>query len=621
MFKFHALRGMSTMLFIIVMSVSQAVMSQSLSNQMDIRVLIDVSGSMKQTDPNNLRIPALQVLTQLLPIGSKAGVWQFANTPKVIVPHGDVNTQWQQKASIAAQQISSIGQFTDIGAALKSASFNAQDQSQGRQLHIILLTDGMVDVSKDDAQNERARSALLKPILQQYINVGARVHTIGLSHKADKATLSAIAQGTDGLFEVAINADQLLDIFLRALDNTVVTQQVPVKRSEQSFLVQPGIDSMTIMVEKNGDENIKLKDGNQRIFGKEQTLSNQQWQSSATHDVIRIQKPIPGKWALISDTATLKRINVVGQLQILLQQSHQNIKVGQRSYIDVQLADEKGKLLSAEQLQGFKLEVTMDNDNQQVFQQQQVFLADVKTRMHLPVLNEPGLYNLTISVVNGQFIRTINRSLRVHPLIAISAADGTDAGQQNTMTMPVAKEVAVIVGQSANLMSQSEAMVVSKETASPALQALMVEQVASETAEVGILAAVAKELNTTAIQLSEQTTSEQTTSEQVLIEEPVTTELVDVTAEPETAASQISDLVKKLKDKIISQGTSTQNTPNAVAKASSNNAQASEAEGGLSDQLRWFVVGGAVVVLLLLLVILRRTSKPSTTNPKKHDQT
>jgi len=149
----------------------------------------------------------------------------------------------------------------------------------------------------------------------------------------------------------------------------------------------------------------------------------------------------------------------------------------------------------------------------------------------------------------------------------------------------------------------------------------MVEQVASETAEVGILAAVAKELNTTAIQLSEQTTSEQTTSEQVLIEEPVTTELVDVTAEPETAASQIADLVKKLKDKIISQGTTTQNAPNAVAKASSNNAQASEAEGGLSDQLRWLVVGGAVVVLLLLLVILRRTSKPSTTNSKKHDQT
>jgi len=209
----------------------------------------------------------------------------------------------------------------------------------------------------------------------------------------------------------------------------------------------------------------------------------------------------------------------------------------------------------------------------------------------------------------------------VHPLIAISAADGTGDAQQNTMTMPVAKEVAVIVGQSANLISQSEAMVVSKETASPALQELMVAQLASDSAEVEILAAVAKELNTTASQMSEQATNEQTANEQVPTEESVTTELADLIAEPETATSQIADLVKKLKGKIISQGTTTQNAANAVAKASGNNAQASEAEGGLSDQLRWLVVGGAVVVLLLLLVILRRTSKPSTTNSKKHDQT
>ena len=594
MFKFHAIRGISATLFIIVMGFSQATMGQPLSNQMDIRVLIDVSGSMKKTDPNNLRIPALQVLTQLLPIGSKAGVWQFANTPKIIVPHGVVNTQWQQQASIAAQQISSIGQFTDIGAALQAASFNAQDQTQGRQLHIILLTDGMVDVSKDDAQNKRARAALLNPILQQYINVGARVHTVGLSHKADKATLSAIAQATDGLFEVAVDADQLLDIFLNALDNTVVTQQVPVERSEQSFLVQLGVESMTIVVEKNGDENIKLKDGNQRIFGREQTLHNQQWQSSATHDVIRIQKPTPGKWVLISDVATLKRINVVGQLQILLQQSHQNIKVGQRSYIDVQLANEQGNLLSAEQLQGFKLEVAMDNGDQEVFKQQQVFVADTKTRMHLPVLNKPGLYNLTISVVNGKLIRTINRSLRVHPIVAILGAEGTDVTPQNTMTMPVTKEVAVIVGQSPNSTSQSEDMVVSKETASPALQALMEDQAPND-----------------------QAPNDQALSEQVLSEELETTELE--TTELETAASQIADLVKKLKAKIITPGKTTQNVPNSVVKADANIAQASQEDASASDQLRWFVVGGAGLVLLLLLVILRRTSTPAKTSSKNRE--
>ena len=33
----------------------------------DVRVVIDVSGSMKQNDPNDLRIPALNLLIGLLP--------------------------------------------------------------------------------------------------------------------------------------------------------------------------------------------------------------------------------------------------------------------------------------------------------------------------------------------------------------------------------------------------------------------------------------------------------------------------------------------------------------------------------------------------------------------------
>ena len=195
--------------------------------------------------------------------------------------------------------------------------------------------------------------------------------------------------------------------------------------------------------------------------------------------------------------------------------------------------------------------------------------------MHLPVLNKPGLYNLTISVVNGNLIRTINRSLRVHPIVAVVGTDGTDATPQNTMTMPVTKEVAVIVGQSPNSTSQSEAMAVSKETASPALQALMDDQAPGEQLE---------------------------------------------TTEPETAASQIADLVKKLKAKIITPGKTIQNVPNAVVKADANNIQGSQGDASSSDQLRWFVVGGAALVLLLLLVILRRTSKPAIINSKNGEQ-
>ncbi len=35
----------------------------------DFRIVIDVSGSMKQTDPQNLRVPALKLINGLMPLG------------------------------------------------------------------------------------------------------------------------------------------------------------------------------------------------------------------------------------------------------------------------------------------------------------------------------------------------------------------------------------------------------------------------------------------------------------------------------------------------------------------------------------------------------------------------
>jgi|TARA_B110000914_G_C15160196_1_gene308010 hypothetical protein len=98
-----------------------------------------------------------------------------------------------------------------------------------------------------------------------------------------------------------------------------------------------------------------------------------------------------------------------------------NIKVGHSSYIDVQLTNERVDLLSAEQLQSFMLNVTIDDDYKEVFKQQKVFLADTKARMQIPIFNKPGMYNLTISVANGQFVRTINRSISVRSLDPILA--------------------------------------------------------------------------------------------------------------------------------------------------------------------------------------------------------
>ena len=59
----------------------------------DVRVLIDISGSMKKNDPANLRQPALRLFISLLPSDTQAGVWTFGQWVNMLIPHDSVTRE------------------------------------------------------------------------------------------------------------------------------------------------------------------------------------------------------------------------------------------------------------------------------------------------------------------------------------------------------------------------------------------------------------------------------------------------------------------------------------------------------------------------------------------------
>ena len=97
----------------------------------DARILIDVSGSMKGTDPDNLRRPALRLLVGLLPTGARAGVWTFAEQTQPFAALGQVNDAWRTQALAKAGQIHSRGQFTHIEEAINRASADWRGPAAG----------------------------------------------------------------------------------------------------------------------------------------------------------------------------------------------------------------------------------------------------------------------------------------------------------------------------------------------------------------------------------------------------------------------------------------------------------------------------------------------------------
>jgi Mg-chelatase subunit ChlD len=167
----------------------------------DVRLLIDISGSMKDSDPENLRAPALDLIVRLLPEGSKAGVWSFGHEVELLVEHRVVDSSWRKNAAQAVAEIDNSGLLTNIPAALEAALYDFDRLDPTYRTSIILLTDGKVDISESPMTNAIAARLLLATQAPALGAAGIPVHTIALSDEADWAFLTSLAKATGGIAE------------------------------------------------------------------------------------------------------------------------------------------------------------------------------------------------------------------------------------------------------------------------------------------------------------------------------------------------------------------------------------------------------------------------------------
>lgn len=305
----------------------------------DVRVLIDVSGSMKENDPNNLRVPAIELLCRLMPQGSRAGLWFFAQGVNPVVKLSSVDNGWKQNAIRLSKTIHSQGLLTDIGAALEKAA--AEPSAAGFKKHIILLTDGMVDVGPDAEKNQAQWRRISTELLPKLKAEGFHIHTIALSEKADKNLLEKLSLGTDAASVVALSADQLVKAFLQVFDTASPQPQLPIEGNQ--FDVDKSIEEITALIFR-GDVagQIKLIDPQGQEFTAQSAPKNVNWFRADSYDLITLNKPATGKWTLGGSLAPGSRLTLVSDLKLAVQPLPNNIFIGEGQDLSLQL-QEAGK--------------------------------------------------------------------------------------------------------------------------------------------------------------------------------------------------------------------------------------------------------------------------------------
>ncbi len=310
----------------------------------DVRVLVDVSGSMKKNDPHNLRAPALRLVVGLLTDGSQAGVWTFAKYVNMLVPHRTVGKDWRIKAMAQSYQIHSYGLFTDIEQVLVKATSDIKQSQSNMQHHLILLSDGLVDISKQAQPSTQSRERIINTLIPKLKARHITVHTIALSPTADHELLKTLAMQTDGWYEEADTADKLQRVFLHVFEKATHRDSVPLQ--DNHFKIDRSVTQMTLLIFRQDDSKpttlirpdhsrITQADKNDRI----------RWLHEENYDLITIDQPQTGEWQIDARLDPDNRVMVVTDLKLNTTALPNNVVLGETFDINARLTD-KGKTIT-----------------------------------------------------------------------------------------------------------------------------------------------------------------------------------------------------------------------------------------------------------------------------------
>ena len=404
----------------------------------DTRILIDISGSMKKNDPANLRRPALRLLVGLMPEDARAGVWTFGQYVNMQVPLGKVDKAWKIRARQGAGKIHSRGLFTNIEEVLKRSIADWQGTDTKYRRHLILLTDGMVDVSRKAEESADSRQRILDQILPQLKQYDAKVHTIALSERADHELMKTLSDETGGWYEQVNDAAQLQRIFLRLFEKVGRPDSVPLK--ENRFSIDDSISETTLLVFRGDAAHpTRVTTPSGKTYGATDAPENVNWHRDEGYDLLTISKPETGEWQIQASVDPDNRVMVVTDLKLHATELPNKLALGEQLPLVAYLSEEGEKITDPDFLKMVNVQVEQSDEHgpgepRPLFddgQQDDMAAGDGSFTLVVGDQAKAGRVELLLDVEGKTFRREQRQSFAVVPSYGIEVIEDTGGGSSS----------------------------------------------------------------------------------------------------------------------------------------------------------------------------------------------
>jgi len=269
-------------------------------------LVVDVSNSMKSSDPHNISSEAMKMFIDMASLnGDKIGAIAYAD--EVMREKALVKIRSEQDKQDLKDFIDSIEKYTytDLSTGVKEA-VKVLDSSHEQDYFplIVLLADGNNELDpKKSKTSAQAEEDLNKAVAEAKAK-GYPIYTIGLNAngKLNKDMLTNVAESTSGKFFEATSADKLPGILSEIFANHLKLKIVPVDQlvgngDFQDITINVPNENVleaNISLISSQPVEVKLIDpsGKELAIPSDQVLLSQ----SKTYSMVKLMKPVQGDW-------------------------------------------------------------------------------------------------------------------------------------------------------------------------------------------------------------------------------------------------------------------------------------------------------------------------------------
>lgn len=271
------------------------------ADSIGVILILDNSGSMESSDPENLRFTAARLFISLLEEGDSVGVILFSTTATRITKSAAQVAPGTKNHILNQIQPTAADGYTDF----KAAFVEAKDLLSGmnprnKKLAVVFLTDGKPELPLPYKDYETET-------LRQIESLGVPVLSIALTQAAQTPFLNQVASATQGIVIPAGSSSDLLNAYLkifsqiknRTLIQSDKTQAPGIANFVIDSALAPYLHKVSFIVAKPSTVNARLVDPGNRVVVASDTNIPFLFTNDPGFAIMTVDQPAPGNWQLV----------------------------------------------------------------------------------------------------------------------------------------------------------------------------------------------------------------------------------------------------------------------------------------------------------------------------------